>query len=143
MDFVLLNNLDPDGLECAEANVQCDLGDFNATGSNAVENLGCEMQPGGGSCDRTKRLGVNRLVLLAVEGGVGAINVGREWNVPDALKNSEEVSYRIEAQVTFAEGASIDDFGGEVVRISRRISAEVNALTDTEFASGIDRKSVV
>src|SRR3974390_3408102 len=44
VDFVLLDDLDADGLEGAESDVQGDFGGVDAAGADAVENLGREMK---------------------------------------------------------------------------------------------------
>ena len=138
VDLVLLDNVDTDGLEGAEADVQSDFRDLDAAGADAVEDLGSEMQSCGGSCNRAERLGVNRLVLFAIKRRVGTIDVRWKGNVSDALEDAEEISDRIETQMAFAECGTIDDFGYEVMRLGRSIAAEVNMFADAELAAGMD-----
>ena len=79
------------------------------------------MQPGGRSGDRAQRLGIDRLVLLAIERRVRAIDVWRQRNVSDALEHAEEIGDRIEAEMALAEFAAGDDLGSEFVRLLGRV----------------------
>src|SRR6516162_7725125 len=107
MDLMLLDHFDPDRLERSETDVQRHFRDSDAAGADAIKNRRREVQSSGGSSNRSERLGINRLVLLAVEQRVGTVDVGRKRYVPDALQNSEEISDRIEAQMALAECVTV------------------------------------
>src|ERR1019366_10047552 len=111
MDLVLLDHFDSYGLKRTKSDVQRDFGSFDATGADAVEHFGREVQSGSRSRDRAQRLGINRLALLAIERRVGTVDVRRQRDVSDALDHREEVGDGIKAQVALAEFATRDDLG--------------------------------
>src|SRR5215472_13273644 len=55
VDPILLHDLDADGLEGAESDMQRDFRDLDAAAADAIEDFGCEMKSGGGSCDLPQR----------------------------------------------------------------------------------------
>ena len=78
-----------DGLEGAEAYVEGEVRDFDAACGEGLENLGSEVQAGGGSGGGASFVGEDGLVAGAVFGGVGfgffAVDVGRKREMADAV----------------------------------------------------------
>ena len=138
MDFVFLHNFDADGLKGAEPDVEGDFGGFDAAGADTVENLGSEVQSRGGRGDRADWLGIDGLVSLAIGGRVGAIDVGRKRDVPDAFDYGEEIRDRIEVEMALAKFAAGNDFGSEFVGVLGSFASEVDALADAELSSGMN-----
>src|ERR1019366_4313907 len=85
MDLVLLDHFYADGLKGSESNVQRNFGSLDATRADAVKHFGGEVQSGSGSSDRGERSRIYRLVLLAIQRRVGAIDVRRQWHVSYVL----------------------------------------------------------
>jgi len=109
---------DADGLEGAKANVQGEIRDLDAAGAEGGEDLGGEVEAGGGRGGGAGMARVDGLISLAVLRGVGlgglaAMDVGGKRHVADAGERGVEVVDRGEAQGALAEGAGGEDFGGE------------------------------
>src|SRR5208337_3894179 len=126
-------------LKCAEPDVKCDLGRFDPTLANAVEDLWREVQARSRRGDRTEWLGVNGLILLAIGRRIRAVDVRRQRDVPNPFQHAEEIANWIEAQMALAERAPPDDLGREFVRILAGLSAEINPFADAELASGVNQ----
>jgi len=110
--------IDADGLEGSETDVEGEGCDFHAAGAEGGEDLGREVEAGGGGGGRAERMRVDGLVSLAVLRGVGlggltAVDVGGKGHVADAGERGVEVRGRGEAEGALAEGAGGEDFGGE------------------------------
>ena len=103
--------------------MQCDLGRFNAALANAIENFGSEVEAGGGGGDRSALVGVDGLIAVAVVGRVSAVDVGRKWNMADAVESGEEIiggAEGIEADGALAEFAAGENFGLQVVVLAEK-----------------------
>ena len=85
VNFVIFEALGADGREGAEADLERDFCYFDAPTAHASENFRREMQTRCGRCDSTSLLRVNGLVALAVERLVGALDIGRERDVAEAI----------------------------------------------------------
>ncbi len=141
MNFVIFDAIGMHGLKCAEADVEGDLDGFDAAGADAVENRLREMETGGGRGDGAAGLRVDSLIAIAIGGGIGARDVGRERNVADAVEDVVKLGDRAGAvidrrktDVAFAEGSAGDDLGLEFV-----VLAEKQALADADLAAGTNQ----
>ena len=97
MKLVFLHHFLAHRLKRAQPHVQRDLGGFDSTLANAIEDFLREVQARGGRCHRAKWLGINRLILFAIGWRVRTIDVGRQGYVSNTLQNSKEIVRRIEA----------------------------------------------
>src|SRR6516162_6600277 len=85
-------------------------------------------------------MGINGLVLFAIERRVGSIDTRGERNMSDALDDGEKIGDRIEAEMTLAKLATPNDLGRQLVGVVAGFESEVNALADTKLASGMDKR---
>ena len=127
---VLFDFFDADRLEGAEADVKGDFRGFDAAVAETGERLRSEMETGGGGGDGPALAGVDGLVAVAITGGIGAGDVGRERDMADLLDAGEEVVCRSEVEVALAKFAAGDDLGLEFV-----VVAEEKVLADADFAA--------
>ena len=97
----------------AQADVEGEAGNFDAASGERVEDLRSEVQPGRGRGDGAAFTAEDRLVALAVGGGVVTADVGRQRDVADAVERGEEVIDRVEAQQALAEEAALQHLGFE------------------------------
>ncbi len=78
------------------------------------------------------------MIAFAIAGRIGTRDVGREWDVADAIENAEEVfvpiSGGIEADVALAEFGAGDDFGVQFV-----VLAEKKMFADADFTAGTNQ----
>ena len=121
-----------DGLEGAEADVECDVGGLDAALPEGFQNLWREVEAGGGRGDGAGLLGVDGLVALAVFWAVFAMDVGRERHVADAVEGGVEVGDWLEADGTLAVFAVGDDFCLEAA------VAKADDFSGEDFAAGAD-----
>ena len=80
--------------------MQSEVGREHSLGSKCGKNFRCKVQPGGGrgDCDLALRIGVDRLIAVAIEGGGGrgesgsvvSLDVGRQRNFADAISQSRD-----------------------------------------------------
>ncbi|MNZ77009.1 hypothetical protein D3C78_955320 [compost metagenome] len=91
MHVVVLDALDAHRLEGAGADVQGDEGGVHAPGADRRQQGIVEVQPGGGRRHRAglALVGIDGLVALAVGVLVGAVDVGRQRHVADALEQRQ------------------------------------------------------
>ncbi len=107
----VLDPLDAQRSEGAEANVQRDAGDVDARDGKAVQHLRGEVEAGGGRCDGAALAGEDGLVALLVFGGVRPVDIRRQGHMTDALDGGPEVGHRREAQQALAEVAALEHLG--------------------------------
>jgi hypothetical protein len=93
--------------------VQREAGNFDAARGERVEDLRSEVQAGGGRGDGAAFAGEDRLVALAVGGGIVAADVGRQRDVADAVERGEKIIDRLETQQALAELAALQHLGFE------------------------------
>ena len=105
--------LDADGLEGAEAYVEGEGFDLDATGFQGVQCLRREVKAGGGGGGGAGLAGVDGLVAGLVFGFVWTMHVRRQRHVADAVELGEELGVWGEAEDALAELAGGEDFGGE------------------------------
>ena len=84
-------------LERPQAHVQGHGGHIRSAPAASLQNLRREMQPRGGRGDRSALAGEDRLVALAVGGGIGPFDVGRQRDMADLLELREQVGRRRES----------------------------------------------
>src|ERR1019366_5753229 len=113
MQFVFFYDFFAHGLKRPEADMQRDLDSFDSTLVYALKNFRREMQARRRRGHGAEGFRVDRLVRLAVRRRVGAIDVGRQRNVADAIERAEEVVHRIEAQMALAKGPTTNDLSRE------------------------------
>src|SRR5208282_462985 len=115
MQLVIFDFFYSHRLKGAESDVQRDLGNFNPACTNLLQDLRREMQAGGWrchrSCGRSRRLGIHRLVTVAVRWPVVAVDIRRKRHVSNALDAGKEIGDRSEANAALAKTAATDDFG--------------------------------
>jgi hypothetical protein len=102
---------DSHGLKGTEPNVQGDRADYDAHCANPIENLRRKVQSRGGRGRRATLPRVDRLVSLAVERRVIAMNVRGQWHVSECIQSLIEISYRGKAQRPLSTLAGRDDVG--------------------------------
>src|SRR5207248_6670471 len=115
-----------------QTHVQGYLCSFNATGTDALQDLGRKVQSRSGSRYRAALAGEHRLIALPVCLNVGARNIGRQRNVADFSQHSKKVIHRCEPQSSLPELAASDHLG------LKRL-AEMNLFTDANFSSRPDQ----
>src|ERR1700685_26200 len=86
MDLVALKTLAADRLECFKAYIKCNFCDLNFAAGQPGGGVRRKMQAGGGCGSLRAVLRKHRLVPLAVERLVGSLNIGRQRDVPQAVK---------------------------------------------------------
>ncbi len=91
MDLVIFDALDADRLEGSQADVQGDIDGLDLALADAVEDFPCEMKASGGGCYRSTLLRIDGLIPLAIVGRIRTRDIGREWDVADAVEGSEEI----------------------------------------------------
>jgi hypothetical protein len=87
-------------------------------------------------------LGVNRLIALAVVGRIWARDVGREWDVADAIESGEEIvtalkaalKDRLKADAALAEFRAGKNLGLQFVTL-----AEKEVFADGDLTAGADQ----
>jgi hypothetical protein len=142
VEFVVFDAVDADRLEGSQADVEGNLGGFDAALADAVEDGGSEVEAGRGSGDRSGGLGIDGLITLAVGGGIGAGDVGWERNVADAIEESEEIVWigvvrsveRLEADAALSEFGAGEDLGLQIIVLS-----EEEAFADADLAAGANQ----
>jgi hypothetical protein len=132
-----------DGLEGSEADVKGDGFDLHALLPELIEDRGREVKPGGGGRGGTGVLGedglVAGLIFRRVGDGFGAVDVGRERHVADAIQDLVEVGRWREAEGAFAELACGEDFGFEHGRaVGDGFIAEEETFAGLDLAARTD-----
>jgi hypothetical protein len=130
MQLMLLHHFLAYRLKGSQADMQRDLGRFDSALANRVEDLSREVQPGRGCSYRARRFCVDRLVMLAIFGSIGTIDVGWQRDMSDAAKHGEEIVHRIEAKVPLTKRPTSDDFSGQLVRRLVCFAAKINSLAN-------------
>ncbi len=133
VEFVIFDAPDANGLKSPEADVKSDLGGFDSTLTDALENFRGEVKAGGGSGDGAARIGIDGLITIAVTRRIGAGDVGRERDVADAIEGGEEICDRLEADAALAKFCARQNFGLQFVMV-----AEEEVLAYADFAAGTD-----
>ena len=136
MQPVILDALDAHGLKRAQADVQGEFGDLDATLLKAGEDFRGEVQSGRGGGDRAAFARIDGLVALVVGGAVGAVDVGRQGDVADLVDDLKEVFYRRESNAPLAKGAATQNFRVQLVTF-----AKIQTFTDADFPPGTNRHS--
>jgi hypothetical protein len=83
----------------------------------------------------TWMLGEDGLVFAAILGSIVAMDVRRQWNVPETLQPSQKIGDILEANSALAELTVLDDFGFQFVRSA---FAEIKVLADADLTAGPD-----
>jgi hypothetical protein len=91
MEFVILDAVDADRLEGSQADVQSDVNGLDAALADSGEGFRGEVKAGGRGGYRSRLLGIDGLIALAIAGRIGAGDVGWERDVADAIESGEEV----------------------------------------------------
>ena len=134
MQFVIFYALHPHRLKRTQADVQRDLGNFDPPRSDAIQDLGSEMQAGGRRGHGTTLSRVNRLVAVPVGSPILTPDVGRQRDMPEPIKSGEKVFGRFKADAPFAESSASDYFRLQSVGI-----AEEQPFPDSNLASRADQ----
>jgi hypothetical protein len=131
MELMLFYVFDANGLEGSEADMERNFCSLDSSFAKAGEDFRGEMQSRGGGGDGAALLRVDRLIALAIGGGILAGDVGRQWDVTDLLDEGEEVVDRRKTYLALAKGAPSDHLGTELV-----VVAEEETFSDSNFAAG-------
>ena len=136
-------------LKSPQTNVEGDLGGFDATLADAVEDFWSEVEASGGSRDRSILLGINGLVAMEIARRIGAGDVRRKRDVADAAESGEEVvlavvfvmvifvifsSKRLKSDAAFAKVGAGENIGLQFVMLP-----EKKAFADADLASGANQ----
>jgi hypothetical protein len=135
VQHVLFDLLDTNWLEGTESDVEGDFRRLDAAVAEAGKNFRSEVEAGGGCGDGSALAGVDGLVAVAIDGGIGAGDVGRERDVADCFHACEEVVHRGETDVALAKLAAGSDLGLEFVVLAE----EKKMLADADFAAWTDK----
>ena len=135
MDFA--DAVDAERSECAEADVERDASDLDAFGSEGCEHLRREVQAGGGRGYGAALVGEDGLIAVAIGVGVVAMDVGRQWDVADAVEHGEEV---VDWRRTRAVARRTGRARGLRLRARwrHRRRGKDEALADGDLAAGTD-----
>ena len=110
MQVNLVDALDSQRSESAEAYVECELGYFNAAGFDLIEDGGREVKACCGCGDGAALSGEDGLIALAIGGCVVSLDVRGKRHVADLFEGGEEVFDGGEAESAFAEYPAACDF---------------------------------
>lgn len=130
---MLFDFLDADWLEGAESDVEGNFCGLDAANAETGENLGGEVEAGGGGGNRSALAGVNGLIAIPIGRRIVAGDVGRKGDVADHFYAGEKVIDGSEPDVALTEFAPGDDLGTELV-----IIAEEKMLADSDLAARPD-----
>ena len=146
---MIFDSIDANGLESPQTNVEGDLGGFDATLADAVEDFWGEVKASGGSSNRSILLGINGLVAMEIARRIGAGDVRRKRDVADAAESGEEVvlavvfvmvifvifsDKRLKADAAFAKVGAGENFGLQFV-----VLTEKKAFANADLASGANQ----
>jgi len=133
MDFVILDTLDADWLKSSKADVQGDIDGLDAALADAVKDFRREMEAGGRSGHGAALAGIDGLIAFAViffavifaaifkaKGRIRPRNVGREWDVADAIENGVEIVNRLEANMALAERGAGENFRLQLIALTKK-----------------------
>lgn len=124
MDFVILDALDADWLKSSEADVQGDIDCSDAALADAVKDFRREMEAGGRSGYGAPLPGIDGLiafaVIFAVMGRIRPRNIGREWDVADAIENGVEIVDGLEANMALAERGAGENFCLQLIVLTKK-----------------------
>src|SRR4051812_31993052 len=105
----------PHWLKGSQPHMQCDFCRFNSARANLRKYLRSEVQARGWRGGRSFVLREDGLVALTVGGGIFAIYIRWQRDVPEPLDDREKILFRafrqFETQSTFAEFAARHHFG--------------------------------
>jgi len=138
MKFVILDAVDADRLEGSEADMEGDFGGLDSALAEAVEGFRGEMKAGGRGGCRSALLGVDGLIAVAIAGKIRAGDVGREWDVSDAVEDREKIVCSLKGGLK-ADAALAEFRAGEDLGLQLILLAEEQALADADFTAGPDK----
>jgi hypothetical protein len=118
--FVIFDALGANWLKGPQAYVERYVGRLDPALPHAIEDFRCEMKTRGGGRNRPARVGVNRLITLAISRRIGARDIGRQGNVPDAVKDPEEIRNRLEPDATLAEFRAGQNFSLQLTGLAEK-----------------------
>ena len=142
VEFVILDAIDADRLECSEPDVQRDFGGLDAALTDSVENLRSEVKARSGRGYRSALLSIDGLIALAITGRIGARDVGRERDVADAIECGEKIIVILEglkADNALAELSARQNLGLKFSGLRFVLLAEEEAFADADFAAGTNQ----
>lgn len=132
-----------DWLKGAKPNMQREMFNLNVLCAKRREDLGSEVQAGGGGSSGAGCRRVDRLIAGAVFGGVRFIlwpmDVGWQRNVTDNVEDCLKVCNGFEAERAFAKFGSGGDLSFEQQAAGVGM-VEVEALAEGEFPAGADER---
>jgi hypothetical protein len=117
---MILDAFGANGLKGAEANVKRDLDGFNTALTDAVEDFRSEVQSRGRRRDRTAFLRVDRLIAVAIGGGIIAIDVRRKRNMPEFADYCEKIIHWREADTALTEFTPRNNLGHQLFVVTEK-----------------------
>jgi hypothetical protein len=120
-------------LKGAQADMEGDKRLFGAGLAAAGQDFGGEVESGGRRGDGTVLAGIDGLVAIAVGGRIGALDVGREGDVAEALEGGIEIRVAVKPDGALAELAPGNNLAFEAL-------IEPDAFADRQFAAGMDER---
>src|SRR5208282_5378136 len=103
VDGVLFQTLAANPLESPQSDVESDLRDFHSPFAQPLQDLRSKVQARCGRCDGRSLARVDRLVALAVERLIGALDVRRQRYMPQAAEQFVKIALRAEAKNSLAK----------------------------------------
>jgi len=120
-------------LKSSEADMQSDLGSLDTAVPDECKNFWREVQPCGWRRDGAAFTRVNRLIAFSITRAVWPVDIGRQWNMPQALHQTKEIRCRAKLDAALTEASPGYDFGLQFVFPKEK------ALAHPNFAAGADQ----
>jgi hypothetical protein len=133
MQLILLHQILPQWLECAQPDMQGHLGDLHSVSSHSIQYFRREVQARGGRRGRARQAGKDGLVANPILRRIRSVDVRRQGDVPNTIEGPKEVFFatRVKAQSPFAEFTAPDHRGVQFVIKSKLLAnADLPARAD-------------
>src|SRR5712691_1840594 len=131
VNFMILDAFDAYGLKSSQADMQRDVGSLDAAPADAIDDFWGEMKAGGGGSHRAALPSVDGLIALAIAGRIRTRDIGRKWDVADAIENGVEIVNRAEANAAFAEFSAGENLSLQLIEL-----AEKQVFANANLAAG-------
>jgi hypothetical protein len=114
VEFHFIEGFSVQGRECAESDMEGHAGYVAACTSTLVQDVGREVQTGGGRRDRTRCFGIDGLVPVAILWAIFAANVWWQWDVANTVYLGQQLGIGAgKAQRSLSVLAAVDYPGTE------------------------------
>jgi hypothetical protein len=139
MQFVILDAFDSNWLEGSQADVQGDLDGLNSALADAIKDFRSEMKASRRCGYRSGLLGIDSLIALTIVGGIWTRDVGREWDVTDAVESGEKVFVFLILAGLKTDAALAEFLAGKNLSLKFIVIPEEQAFADADLAAGPDQ----